>query len=630
MVSRVKGPAARARFDPALLDEPGTVLIDDRDVEAGAARTYLLSQPQDTLVARTPADVPLLLQRLDECLSEGLLAAGYLAYDAGYVLAGAGLSRHVPSVPAAWFGLYTSCLQLDAESLDLGEIGAPEDVGEVCLNITEEEYLDRVARIRDYIAAGDIYQANYTCKLLFQHRRPARLLFARLRAAHPVGHSAFVNTGEIQVASLSPELFLRRTGQRVLTRPMKGTMRRGRWLEEDAEIARLLASDPKNRAENLMIVDLMRNDLGRVSVVGGVSVPRLFHVERYNTVFQMTSDVEGVLRPGTRVSDLLVATFPPGSVTGAPKIRAMQIIDETEHEARGVYCGCIGMFRPGGDCLLNVAIRTIVQRGQHCEMGIGGGIVADSDPKAELAEAYLKGHFLRSVPLHFELLETLLYQPGQGYVFLEEHLVRMRRSAEYFGWAFPETEIRQALAQAAMQVETAGNGSSARVRLLLSRDGACRAEWAELGPHPHEPVALLLAARQTDPTDLFLYHKTTRRQAYDDDLRSARQRGYFDVLYLNTRGELTEGAITNILVEIDGQWYTPPVECGLLPGIWRQSLLNAGQVAEKVLTVDDLRRASRVVVGNSVRGGIEVGLIRCPGDSPIGPGEAILLNAAPD
>lgn len=617
-------------FDPAVLDDPGTVLIDDRDAEAGTGHSYLFLEPEDVLVAQLPTDVPSLLQRLDECLSEGLFAAGYLAYDAGLLLAGVGASRHVPSVPAAWFGLYASCQRLDAESLDLGELGAPEDVSEAYLNISEEEYLDRVARIREYIAGGDIYQANYTCKLLFEHRRPARLLFARLRAAHPVGHSAFINTGSIQVASLSPELFLRRTGNRVLTRPMKGTMRRGRWLEEDAQIARLLANDPKNRAENLMIVDLMRNDLGRVSVVGGVSVPRLFHVERYNTVFQMTSDVEGVLRPDIRASDLLLATFPPGSVTGAPKIRAMQIIDETEHEARGVYCGCIGVFWPGGDCLLNVAIRTIVQHGHHCEMGIGGGIVADSDPQAELAEAYLKGHFLRSVPQHFDLLETLLYQPGQGYVFLEEHLTRMRRSAEYFGWPFPETEIRQALAHAAMQHETAGNAPPARVRLLLSRDGSCRVEWAELGLPPHEPVALLLAARRTDPADVFLYHKTTRRQAYDDDLRAARQRGYFDVLYLNTRGELTEGAITNVLVEIDDRWYTPPVECGLLPGIWRQSLLDAGKVTEAALTVDDLRRASRVVVGNSVRGGIEVGLIRRDNKDGKSLAEPIFRRAASD
>ena len=615
-------------FDPAILDEPGTVLIDDRDVQARTGQCFLFSGPYDVLMARAPADVPELLQRLDGHLEAGRFVAGYLAYDAGLLLAGAGTSRHLPSVPAAWFGVYTDCLRLDAESLDLGELGGPEDIGEVRLNITEDEYLDQVARIRDYIAAGDIYQANYTCKLLFQHSRPARLLFARLRAAHPVGHSAFVNTGEMQVVSLSPELFLRRTGNRVLTRPMKGTMRRGRWPEEDAQIARLLASDPKNRAENLMIVDLMRNDLGRVSIVGGVSVPRLFHVERYNTVFQMTSDVEGILRSGIRASDLLLATFPPGSVTGAPKIRAMQIIDETEHEARGVYCGCIGFFGPNGDCLLNVAIRTIVQRGEHCEMGVGGGIVADSDPQAELAEARLKGRFLRSVPKSFELLETLLYKPGQGYAFLEEHLRRMQRSADYLGWSFHEAKAREALAQVAAQAEASRGRSAARVRLLLWPDGSCRAEWAELGPPPHEPVALLLSARRTDPTDIFLYHKTTRRHAYDEDLRAARQRGYFDVLYVNIRGEVTEGAITNVVAEIDGKWYTPPLECGLLPGLWRQSLLDAGQVTERVLTLDDLRRATRVVVGNSVRGGLEVGFIRCDQENGKGPG-GVVFRATP-
>ncbi len=361
-----------------------------------------------------------------------------------------------------------------------------------------------------------------------------------------------------------------------------------------------------------MIVDLMRNDIGRVSSIGGISVPRMFHVERYASVFQMTSDVEGCLRDGTTASDILRAAFPPGSVTGAPKIRAMEIINELEHDARGVYCGCIGMFRPGGDCLLNVAIRTIVQRDGKCEMGIGSGIVADSDPRAELGETLLKGSFIKWEPPEFQLVETMLYEQGRGYASLPEHIERLRRSAEYFGWPFTEVAVREALNREVADVEFLSGkltNGQARVRLLLSRDGALDIRWSDAGSSPAGPVRLLLAARQTDPDNVFLYHKTTRRQSYDDDLNAARKAGYFDVLYTNKRGELTECAVTNLVMEIDGKSFTPPLECGLLPGIWRGSLLAEGKAEERVLTLRELRHATCLAIGNSVRGAVDVGRV---------------------
>ena len=332
-------------------------------------------------------------------------------------------------------------------------------------------------------------------------------------------------------------------------------------------------------------------------------------LERYGSLFQMTSDVEGRLRQGIRPSDLIRAVFPPGSITGAPKIRAMEIIDELEHESRGVYCGCIGYLRPDGDCLFNVAIRTIVQRGNQCEMGIGSGIVADSDPQSEFNETLLKGEFVKSQPIKFKLLETIAYRPGSGYSLMAQHLTRMRHSAEYFGWRCSEADLQQTLDAAAADIVARADelaSGAARVRLLLDADCSCRTEWADAGDPADGPVRLVLSCRQIDPADIFLYHKTTRRQAYDAELREARERGFFDALHINTRGELTECCITNIIVEIDGEWYTPPLDCGLLPGIWRAQIRVEGKAAERVLTLDDLHRATRVTIGNSVRGAMEV------------------------
>lgn len=597
-----------SKFDASILDETGTVMIDDRDLENHSGRTWVFSKPEDILTANTSAEVHTLLQSIDDSLKSGMFLAGYLGYEAGLDLDKPIAQRRGSSLPLAWFGVYRNFLSFDSEVLELGSEGSPQDIKNLRLNVEKNHHSDCIRKIKEYIASGDVYQVNYTCKLLFEHKRPARHLFARLRRAHPVGYSALINTGKVQIISISPELFLRCSENRILTRPMKGTCRRGRWFEEDTELANCLAVDIKNRAENVMILDLMRNDLGRVCIPGGVCVPRSFHIERYGTLFQMTSDVSGQLRDGTTISELVRTIFPPGSITGAPKIRAMEIINELEHEDRGVYCGCIGMFHPDGNAILNVAIRTIVQQEGHCEMGVGSGIVWDSDPDAELQEMLLKGQFVQREHTHFQLIETMLYKIGHGYQFLDEHLIRMRQSALYFGWPFQETRIADILAATASKVEAIAHGN-ARVRLLLSPDGDFQIGWTEQEAPTGEPARLLLSSRRTDPSDVFLYHKTTMRQAYNTDLCEAHKRGYFDLLYLNNRNELTEGAITNIIVEIDGKWYTPPLDCGLLPGTWRQSLLNTGMATERVLALDDLRRATCVCAGNSVCGKQEITLI---------------------
>ncbi|MEP0767357.1 MAG: aminodeoxychorismate synthase component I [Fimbriimonadia bacterium] len=592
-----------------LLAEPGAMLLDDRQY----GRTSVLRDPVGHITAHTPLEVGKALAELDAALAGGLVAAGYLSYEAGVALNRPNAIRHMHYLPLVWLGLYegveeadSECFEFDPSAACGGGMGGIENPR---LCIGARDYGRAVDRIKAYIEDGDVYQVNYTCKLRFEHDGPPADLFLELRRDHPVGYSAFLNLGDAQVLSLSPELLLRREGRRVLTRPMKGTAKRGRWSEEDRLVADALSRDDKNRAENLMILDLMRNDLGRVCEYGSVTVPAMFRVERYPTVWQMTSDVEGLLREGVRVSDLLRAILPPGSVTGTPKLRACEIIGELEAEARGPYCGCIGIFRPNGDCLLNVAIRTVMKHGPHCELGVGGAIVADSSADSEREEAVCKSRFLFSKHVVFDLLETLRYERGEGYQWMEDHLARMSDSAAYFGRQWDDSRVREALEAAVPGIEadlSVTGATAARVRLLVGSDGEPRVEWAALVGGPIGPVTLMLAKERTDPAEVFVYHKTTHREAYERGLCEARKLGHFDILYLNTRGEVTECSRANIVVRLDGEWVTPPLDCGLLPGLWREDLLKRGQVAERVLTLADLVRADRVLIGNSVRGAIPV------------------------
>jgi len=597
-----------------MLGAPGVVLLDDWDIESGAGVTYLFQNPSAVIVCDSHDHLRASFQSIADHQSKSKYVAGYIAYDAGVGLDKPLQSQHTPQVPLLWMGVYDSCTELDRTDARFCEWDPGGAIGDQSLNVNDGEYIDCIDHIKRYIEAGDVYQVNYTCKLRFQNSGTAAGLFARLRKAHPVCHSAFINTGEFQVISISPELFLRRKGGRLVSRPMKGTSPRGRFTEEDARLADALHNDIKNRAENLMILDLMRNDLGRISDYGSVTVADMFRVERYRSVLQMTSEVSSVIRADVGIPDLIAATFPPGSITGAPKSRAIEIIDELEHESRGVYCGCIGVFRPDGDALLNVAIRTIVQRGHSCEMGVGGGIVADSDPQSELDEALLKASFLRSEPAAFDLLETLLFQPGQGFTYLEEHLARMRSSAAFFGYRFDEAQARSALDEVAATIAASDSAStdSFRVRLLASEDGSARTEWSRIDLRYDGPVRIIIAERKTDPDDVFLYHKTTNREAYDSDLAGAKAHGFTDTLYTNAHGHLTECAVTNIAVRLGGRWYTPPVECGLLPGIWRADLQRSDIADERVLTLDDLAAAEEVMIGNSVRGAIRVGTVHAP------------------
>jgi len=418
-------------------------------------------------------------------------------------------------------------------------------------------------------------------------------------------YCAYLQYDRHRILSASPELFFELSGGLLKTRPMKGTLPRGRWTEEDDRHVRRLQDSAKDRSENLMIVDLLRNDLGRISTAGSVRVERLFEIERYDTLLQMTSTISSRLSPNVSLKDLFSALFPCGSITGAPKVRTMQILSRLEDRPRGVYTGCIGLISPGPEAVFSVAIRTLwldQDRGV-AEFGVGGGITHDSTAEGEYEECLTKAKFLTEERPEFDLLETLLWEEGE-YFLLERHLQRLRDSARYFRHHYCEEGILQALARLSRQL---GPGKY-RVRLLLSRDGLLRCEHKPLSREAASgPPRIAFAREPVDSRNVFLYHKSTHRANYEN--RAASRPDLDDVILINERGEITESTIANVAVVLNGTWWTPPIECGLLPGVYRAELLEQGKLQEKVLRPEDLERAEAIYLLNSVRRAWQVRLV---------------------
>ena len=469
--------------------------------------------------------------------------------------------------------------------------------------LTRGEYEDALCAIHEAIAAGEVYQVNFSFRLRAPFSGDLLPLFWQLYERQPVPYAAYLDTGAHAIASLSPELFFALDGERITTRPMKGTAPRGLTLADDLQQAERLTQCPKNRAENLMIVDMARNDLGRIARIGSVRVPRLFEAERYATLWQMTSTV--VACTDAPLPEIFRALFPAASITGAPKIRATHVIHALERAPRGVYTGAIGVVLPDRRAQFNVAIRTLHHdkaRGQ-LQYGVGSGVVWDSEQVAEYAECLAKAQVLLAPRPAFELLETLLWRRGRGYFLLEAHLKRLRDSACYFDFVVDADAVRR-------QLLTVAEGfiePRYRVRLRVNRRGQAQVEYAPLLPE-RRAWRVALAQQPVNPREVFLYHKTTHRQVYERAL--AARPDCDDVLLWNTHGELTESTRANVVVRLDGRYYTPPVECGLLAGVYRGHLLQRGLLRERVLTPDDLRRAEAVYLINSVRGRIRAEVVR--------------------
>ncbi|MHA6718476.1 aminodeoxychorismate synthase component I [Sphingomonas sp. RS6] len=566
------------------------VLFDDARADGRPARLY--ADPVAIVTADTHDAVAPALERLRKATADGLDAAGYLAYEAG-----AAFEPAVPvraGGPLLWFGLFRGFREIEQARLP-GLLPDPAGAwaGRPRPQIGRDTYERAMRRVLDYIAAGDLYQANLTFAATVPIAGHPAALYALLRARAQAGHGALVSTGTRWLLSLSPELFFTLDDGRLTARPMKGTAAREADPLHDAAAAAALRDDPKQRAENLMIVDLMRNDLGRVAKPGSVAVPALFDIERYPTVHQMTSTVTADLIDGAGPVDALAALFPCGSVTGAPKIRAMQVIDQVESGLRGVYTGSIGWIGADRDARFNVAIRTLaIDSAEQALMGLGSGVVADSQVDSEWRECLAKGAFVTVGERGFDLIETMRFDPEEGILLLDRHIDRIRTSALQFGFPFDRHIVRNELQAATFRLRL-----PARVRLVVGPSGAIAIGIAPLPDAPSGPVAVRVVKREVARDDFRLAHKTSRRRLYDAPRRAA---GSWEVVFTDNDGFLTEGSFTSIFVERDGVLVTPPRSRGLLPGVLRAELMAQGRAVEGDLRPDDL--AGGFFVGNALRG----------------------------
>ncbi len=617
----------------ALVEQsPATILLESgapsRSKSGEEQRSRLFINPLRICEPHTPADVMGMFAEIENAVAAGHTAAGYFTYECGNCFEPKA-GQHPPALgqPLAWFGIFDRSYCFDHATGSWANGEPPQLAGcrgallddsaelyvDATFGLTREQYAERIHAVHDWIRAGDVYQINFTAPYRLKVHGGIAALYAKLRARQPVEYGAFIHAQPGQrILSFSPELFFRideHEGERRITaRPMKGTASRGRTTEEDRERAEWLRNDPKNCAENLMIVDLLRNDLGRLAKFGTVRAESMFAVERHSTLLQMTSTVAGDLRSEAGFRDIFRALFPCGSITGAPKVRAMQLLAQLEEQPRGVYTGAIGYFSPQRT-VFNVAIRTLQLDGDQGAMGVGSGIVIDSVAAEEYSECALKADFLRAYEYRsapnftlddkFMLIETMLWDGA--YPLIESHLDRLTDSAEYFGFPCERENVISTLhAHAREWVQ----GAPRKVRLLLDANGELHisSELLQSGD-VNLPVRACIAAERTDSSDRWLYHKTTQRALYSLAFTHATERGFNDVLFLNERDEVTEGAISNVFIERAGRMFTPPIGSGVLPGVYRRYLLETRtNIEERALTLIDLRSADAVYICNAVRG----------------------------
>ncbi|MBP1931378.1 aminodeoxychorismate synthase component I [Ammoniphilus resinae] len=540
------------------------------------------------------------LQKVQQWVQKGYYAAGYLSYEAAPAFDPSYVVNQVESdLPLVFFGIYTKpqISQIAARSADfeVSDWGPATD---------PQRYQQSIQAIHEAISRGETYQVNYTLRMHARITGDATGLYQKMNENQQAEYGAYLQIGPYQILSASPELFFHKKGDQIITKPMKGTAARGRYLTEDEKQAAGLYESEKDRAENLMIVDLLRNDLGKICLPGSVEVTRLFEIEKYPTVFQMTSTIEGKLCPEIQLEDIFTALFPCGSITGAPKIETMKHIKRLEDSPRGVYCGSIGFIEPNGNALFNVAIRTVLvdSRKNKAEFGVGGGITWDSTVKGEYEEVINKTKLLTKTTSDFELLETILLEKGE-YFLLQQHLDRMEKSAVYFGISYDRVAVRTELEKYKQE----DYKQPYRVRLLVNKFGKISVEGNPFQQDHTKELLVRLAEQPVQSKYLFLFHKTTQRSVYNE--RRMEDPALFDTLLWNESGEITEFTLGNVIVQIDGVNYTPPLTSGLLPGTYREELLRKGELHERVLLHTDLEKAEGIWFINSVRKKLKVRLI---------------------
>jgi para-aminobenzoate synthetase / 4-amino-4-deoxychorismate lyase len=578
--------------------EDHAVLLEASSLGAGShERSFLFRNPVEWVEARDLSELPMFFRKLEAARAQGLWSAGYFSYECGYHFeprAALDFRPKPEDLPLAAFGLYLAPTIFTAEP---SPSGLERGVESPSLGISCKDFQQKVKLVHGYIESGDTYQVNLTDQVRARYPGSALALFAHMMEAQPVAFGALFRLGDRFILSASPELFFRVHGRHIVVRPIKGTAPRGRDAGEDAARMEALANDEKNRAENVMIVDLMRSDLGRVAETGSVRVGKLFSVEQLPSLLQMSTEITATLRTDVTLYKLFASLFPSGSIVGAPKVRTMQLIQELEGRPRGMYTGSIGYFAPTGESAFSVAIRTAVLQRQRLHMGVGAGITYDSVAGEEYQECKLKAEFLKDNS--FSLIESMRCEGGKC-LLLPLHLERLQASAAYFNFRCPRTELIEAIDRTVR--ESSDRGAS-KLRLELRRDGSWTLSELEVLEEEPELSRAMLWPEPVQSGDRFLRHKTTRRALYNHATEVSRERGYVDAIFHNERGIVTEGAISNIVVKHGDHWLTPPVDAGVLPGVYRTSLLKRMPEIQIVeFTVEQLLGADEVWLTNAVRG----------------------------
>ena len=577
--------------------QQGPLLSFEFSSSKGEIEPLTFSEPHKVIIANTIEEVLPCFQMIQNAIDDGYYAAGFLSYESASAFDPAYRVKEEHSMPLLWFGIFS-----EPQHMSLSSTGA-YSLTKWNSSVSMDEYRESIMSIKQSIENGDTYQTNYTIRLNSQFHGDDIALFQKLKKAQASNYCAYIDTGEHSILSASPELFFHLEGDQVTTRPMKGTIERGKSFAEDEANASWLYQSEKNRAENVMIVDLLRNDLGILAEPGTVHVPKLFEIEQYPTVHQMTSTIEAKISENIQLVDIFKALFPCGSITGAPKISTIEIISNLEKSPREVYCGAIGYITPNQEAIFNVPIRTVVvdQKTGKATYGVGGGITWDSTTEGEYHEVLAKASLLEEDTPDFQLLESLLLQDGE-YFLLEEHLTRLKNSAKYFGISVDVENAKKTLHDLARK----NSLGASKIRLLLDKNGELTIESQPI-TQLETPLMVTLADEPLDKNNPFLYHKTTNRVIY-----SHFQKKYshvFDVLLWNEDEELTEFTNGNIVLDIDGILWTPPINSGLLAGTYRERLIKEETIHEKVLTITDLRKSKKVWFINSVRKWLEVQVV---------------------
>ncbi len=575
--------------------------MNDILLKNSASEWLYFQNPEKIVIATEIDEVMPALAEIERETNAGKFAAGFLTYEASSAFDTALQTHKSKKLPLLWFGIFDKPISISDTDFSQTKI---EQNTNWELNVSKEEYLQQIRTIKEFIGAGDTYQVNHTIRLKNdKFKQDAWPFFLNTFASLDSQFSAFLETDDFAIASGSPELFFEQNGKKIICRPMKGTRPRRPLFDEDLANRDELKNSAKDRSENVMIVDMIRNDLSLIAEKGSVKPTKLFEVEQFATVWQMTSTVEAMTN--ATIPEIFTALFPCASITGAPKVRTMQIINELENSERGVYTGCIGYIEPNKKARFSVAIRTVSidKKNRTAEYGIGSGVVWNSNPEEEFTECKTKAISLLSPRQHFQLLETMIFEPKNGIYLLNEHLNRLEKAARYFNFKYPESEIVNALKNLSFD-------EFARLRLRVWRDGSFKIESTPIGktkPQTETPWRIAFAKTAISKNDPFLYYKTTNRAVYENAKSEMSEAD--DVVLFNENGEITETTIANIVIEKSGQKFTPPQSCGLLDGTLRQHLIEAGEISEKVITIDELKSTEKIWLINSVRGWIPAKLM---------------------